>query len=193
MDFKAIQENPETDFQYRKKYLDDFFRNVTKAEIKQKTKRGINEAPFIKLLNEIYGNFIKTDLIIEYLMSDILLISFLRYNYVIINKYQKQPIKETPYKIDVREMYNKESAQVMLMALKPGESLKPHKTPVDVFFFIVEGTPTIHIGTESEVCEKDSLIESPADIVHFISNDSDKLARIMVVKAPRPTNATKVL
>jgi quercetin dioxygenase-like cupin family protein len=36
-------------------------------------------------------------------------------------------------------MYNKESAQAMLMSLKPGESLKPHKTPVDVFFFIVEG------------------------------------------------------
>ena len=90
-------------------------------------------------------------------------------------------------------MYNKESAQVMLMALKPGESLKPHKTPVVVFFFFVEGSPTIHFGYESVVCEKDSLIESPADIVHFISNDSDKLARIMVVKAPRPTNATKVL
>lgn len=112
---------------------------------------------------------------------------------MIINKYQDQPIKETPHKIDVREMYNKESAQVMIMALKPGESLKPHKTPVDVFFFIVEGTPTIHIGKESEVCEKYSLIDSPADIVHYISNESDKLARIMVVKAPRPVSATKVL
>ena len=57
---------------------------------------------------------------------------------MIINKYQKQPIKETPHKIDVREMYNKESAQVMLMALKPGESLKPHKTPVDVFFLLLK-------------------------------------------------------
>lgn len=112
---------------------------------------------------------------------------------MIIKRYKEQPIKETPHKIDVREMYNKESAQAMLMALKPGESLKPHKTSVDVFFFIVEGTPTIHIGDESEVCEPDALIESPADIVHFISNDSDKLARIMVVKAPRPVSATKVI
>ncbi len=95
--------------------------------------------------------------------------------------------------IDVREMYNKESAQAMLMALKPGESLKPHKTPVDVFFFIVEGTPTIHIGDESVACEADTLIESPANILHYISNASDKLARILVVKAPRPTSTTKVL
>lgn len=110
-----------------------------------------------------------------------------------ITKYQDQPIKETPHKIDVREMYNKESAQAMLMALKPGESLKPHKTPVDVFFFVVEGKPTIHIGDESEVCEVDTLIESPANIVHYISNESERLARILVVKAPRPVSLTKVL
>lgn len=110
-----------------------------------------------------------------------------------IIKYQDQEVKETPHKIDVREMYNKETAQAMLMALKPGESLKPHITPVDVFFFIVEGRPTIHIGYESEVCGTDNLIESPANIVHFISNETDKLARILVVKAPRPTNLTKVL
>lgn len=110
-----------------------------------------------------------------------------------ITRYHEQEIKETPHKIDVRQMYNKESAQAMLMALKPGESLKPHKTPVDVFFFVVVGTPTIHIGDESEVCAVDSLIESPADIVHYISNDSGNLARILVVKAPRPVSSTKVL
>ena len=110
-----------------------------------------------------------------------------------ITRYQKQETKDTPHKIDVREMYNKESAQAMLMALKPGESLKPHKTPVDVFFFIVEGHPTIHIGNESEVCEADTLIESPADIVHYISNESDHLSRILVVKAPRPVSPSKVL
>ena len=53
-----------------------------------------------------------------------------------ITKYEEQLVKDTPHKVDVREMYNKESAQVMIIALKPGESLKPHKTPVDVFFFI---------------------------------------------------------
>ncbi|MDP2339006.1 MAG: cupin domain-containing protein [Bacteroidota bacterium] len=110
-----------------------------------------------------------------------------------ITKYSDQQVKETPHKIDVREMYNKATAQAMLIALKPGESLKPHITPVDVFFYIVEGRPTIHIGDESEVCEADTLIESPAGIVHFISNDTESLARILVVKAPRPISLTKVL
>ena len=110
-----------------------------------------------------------------------------------ITRYQDREIKDTPHKIDVREMYNKESAQAMLMALKPGESLKPHKTPVDVFFFIIEGHPTIHIGDENQVCGADTLIESPADIVHYISNSSDSVARILVVKAPRPVSSAKVL
>ena len=107
-------------------------------------------------------------------------------------KYSEQPIKETPHKIDVRVMYDKETAQANIMALKPGESLKPHKTPVDVFFFVLEGNPSIHIGNETEICEKDTLIESPKDIVHYISNNSDKIAKVMVVKAPKPS-ASKIL
>ena len=110
-----------------------------------------------------------------------------------ITKYKDQPVKDTPHKVDVREMYNKENAQAMLITLKPGESLKPHKTPVDVFFFIVEGLPTIHIDGESIQCEAKSLIESPADVLHYISNETDKAAGILVVKAPRPKALTKVL
>lgn len=110
-----------------------------------------------------------------------------------ITKYHEQPLKDTIHKIEVREMYNKKSAQAMLITLRPGESLKPHKTPVDVFFFILEGLPTIHIGNESMGCEANSLVESPANIVHYISNETDKEARILVVKAPRPTSLTKVL
>ncbi len=112
---------------------------------------------------------------------------------MVITKYKNQQVKDTPHKIDVREMYNKESAQAMLMSLQPGESLKPHKTPVDVFFFVVEGTPIIHIGEESEVCEVNTLVESPSEIVHYISNSSSSIVRVLVVKAPRPTSQTRVL
>lgn len=110
-----------------------------------------------------------------------------------ITKYIDQEIKETPHKVDVRVMYDKESAQAVLIALKPGEHLKPHKTPVDVFFFVIQGNPTIHIGNESEKCEPDTLIESPVDIVHYLSNNSDSIAKILVVKAPKPSSKTKVL
>ena len=110
-----------------------------------------------------------------------------------IIKWNEQEIKNTPHGVDVRQLYNKESAQVMHITLKPGESLKPHLTPVDVFFFILEGKPTIHVGDEEMECNKDILIESPADILHYISNSSENIARILVVKAPRPEKATRML
>ena len=107
--------------------------------------------------------------------------------------YTTEPIKENPHKVDVRKLYDEPSAQVMHLNLKPGDSLKPHITPVDVAFYILEGEPTIHVGEESIMYKADTLIESPKDIVHYISNESEANARILVIKAPRPEKVTKVL
>jgi quercetin dioxygenase-like cupin family protein len=112
---------------------------------------------------------------------------------MISRKVSSQEVKDTPHKVDVREMYNHPSAQVMHIELKPGETLKPHKTPVDVAFYVLEGAPTIHIGGESVSVENDTLIESPANIIHHISNDGSQNARILVIKAPRPGTSTKIL
>jgi quercetin dioxygenase-like cupin family protein len=104
-----------------------------------------------------------------------------------------EPITETPHKLDVRQMYNDVSAHIMHITLKPGEALKPHKTPVDVVFYVLVGTPTVHIGEESKIFEKDTLIESPANIVHYLSNESSADTRILVIKAPRPEIKTRLL
>ncbi|MCK9254270.1 MAG: cupin domain-containing protein [Bacteroidales bacterium] len=112
---------------------------------------------------------------------------------MISRNYKTEAIVETPHKVDVRQLYNKDSAQVMHITLQPGEALKPHKTPVDVFFYVLEGEPSIHIGDKTITFEKDSLIESPKDIVHYISNPGKTQARILVVKAPKPTTNTRLL
>jgi len=112
---------------------------------------------------------------------------------MITRNYKTEELKENPHKVDLRQLYNDPSAQIMHIILKPGESLKPHKTPVDVVFYVLEGTPVVHIGEESKVVEKDTLVESPADIVHFISNESRNNSRVLVVKAPRPEKITKFL
>lgn len=110
-----------------------------------------------------------------------------------IIKYQNQEKNPNPHGVDVRKLYDKESAQVMHITLEPGEGLKPHKTPVDVFFVVLEGTPVIQVGEEEEICEKDDLIESPAHIIHNIRNVSENIARILVVKAPNPSTLPKIL
>ncbi|MDT8393278.1 MAG: cupin domain-containing protein [Bacteroidales bacterium] len=112
---------------------------------------------------------------------------------MITRNIKTEAVKENPHGVEVKQMYNDASAQIMHIALKPGESLKPHKTPVDVAFFILEGEPTIHIGDESKGFSANTLIESPAGIVHYISNEQSDRARILVIKAPRPEQATRVL
>ena len=110
-----------------------------------------------------------------------------------VTRYQDQEKHPNPHGVDVRKLYDKESAQVSHITLLPGEGLKPHKTPVDVFFVVLEGTPVIQVGEEEEICEKDNLIESPAHIVHNIYNPTQNVARILVVKAPRPATMARVL
>ncbi|MEZ5071522.1 MAG: cupin domain-containing protein [Bacteroidales bacterium] len=103
------------------------------------------------------------------------------------------PSEDNPHKVDVRKLYDDPSAQIVHIALRPGESLKPHLTPVDVTFYVLEGSPTVHIAKESIRFEKDTLIESPARVVHHLSNEGPGLARILVIKAPRPENKSKIL
>lgn len=110
-----------------------------------------------------------------------------------IIKVSETKIIETPHKIDARELYSKESAQVVHITLQPGESLKPHKTPVDVFFYVLEGTPDIYIGDEKQIVQPDSLVDSPKNITHYFSNNTDKIVRVLVVKAPKPLTQTKLL
>ncbi|HXK80569.1 MAG TPA: cupin domain-containing protein [Bacteroidales bacterium] len=110
-----------------------------------------------------------------------------------IVNYKTLDTVETPHKVDVKKLYDYDNAQVMHISLKPGEALKPHITPVDVFFYILEGTVDVRVGDETLSIAADNLVESPKDIVHNLSNNSDKPARILVVKAPKPTKSTRIL
>ena len=110
-----------------------------------------------------------------------------------IRKVNETKIEETPHKVDVRKLYDKDSAQAMHITLQPGEALKPHITPVDVFFYILEGSPEVLVGDEKIQVQADSLVESPKDVVHCLYNNSNAVARILAVKAPRPSTQTKLL
>lgn len=112
---------------------------------------------------------------------------------MIIVKVSETPLSENPHKVDVRNIYDKATAQVVIITLKTGESLKPHITPVDVFFYVLEGTADIMVGDEIKSVEKDCLVESPKGIKHSIYNNSKNIVRVMVVKAPRQTESSTIL
>jgi len=52
---------------------------------------------------------------------------------------ESSPIVDTPHKVDVRKLYDTENAMTIHITLKPGEKLLRHITPVDVFFYVLEG------------------------------------------------------
>lgn len=112
---------------------------------------------------------------------------------MIVTNWKEQPVKENPHKVDVRALYNHDNAQAMHITLQPGEQLKPHITPVDVFFFVIEGTPTVQVRDEMVEVPENALVESPKGIIHCLYNKSDKTTRILVVKAPRPTAMARML
>lgn len=98
-----------------------------------------------------------------------------------------------PHQVDARKIYDTPHAMAVVITLKPGEALKRHITPVDVFFYVLEGTGIIEIGDEKQTASKDMLVESPARIPHRWSNESGTVFRVLVVKVPRPTEETRLL
>ena len=110
----------------------------------------------------------------------------------IVNAKEAVVIKN-PHNVKVSKLYDTEHAQAIHITLQPGEALKKHITPVDVFFYVLEGRGVIEIGEEEKEVEPDTLINSPARIPHCWYNKSDGVFRVLVVKVPRPTESTKLL
>lgn len=110
--------------------------------------------------------------------------------FMVITKVSETEIMKTPHNLDVRKLYDHSSAQVMHITLQAGEALKPHITPVDAVFYILEGTADIMLGDEIKSVGANCLVESPKNIQHCIYNNSDKQTRILVIKAPKQTTST---
>ena len=108
-------------------------------------------------------------------------------------KLQDVDLLKNPHGVKVSKLYDTEHAQAIHITLEPNESLKKHITPVDVFFYVLEGVGVVEIGEEMKEVGKDTLIDSPAKVPHCWYNKSDKLLRVLVVKVPRPTESTRLL
>ncbi|HER42896.1 MAG TPA: cupin domain-containing protein [Candidatus Eisenbacteria bacterium] len=107
-----------------------------------------------------------------------------------IKSLESAPIMETAHGVDARNLYDRPEAMVTVITLQPGQSLKRHITPVDVAFYVLEGTGVVEIGEEKQRVSKDTLVESPKDIVHCWYNESGSILRFMVIKAPKPGKKT---
>ena len=98
-----------------------------------------------------------------------------------------------PHGVSAKLLHATEHVQVTMVTLQPGEALRPHLTPVDAFFYVLEGNGIVEIGEEREEVSKDMLIDSPKRGVHRLMNESDGVFRFLVVKTPAQKEKTKLL
>jgi quercetin dioxygenase-like cupin family protein len=95
-------------------------------------------------------------------------------------------VADNPHGVDVRHLYSTPDVVVSQITLEPGEVVKPHKAPVDAFFYVLEGAPLVEIEGEAALGEPGMLVPSAKGRVHAIRNESDARARFLVVKTPNP-------
>ncbi len=89
--------------------------------------------------------------------------------------------------VNPEKIYVKEEGTIVHITLKPEGHLAAHKTPVNVVFFVLEGSIKILVGEEEKVFTANQMIESPANIPHALTNvSSDSIARTLVIKMPSP-------
>ena len=105
---------------------------------------------------------------------------------------EKEPSKN-PHGVETKKIYDHENALAVHIYFKPRERLRRHITPVDVMFYVLEGEGVVEIGDEKQTVGKDTVIHSPAKIVHCWYNDSNQPLRILVLKTPRPKDQTILL
>lgn len=91
---------------------------------------------------------------------------------------------ENAHAVEAKEIFESKNAQVIHMSLAPGQSLKRHVTPVDVFFYILEGKGVVEVGEETQEVERDTIIDSPKGIPHLLRNSGSATFRFLVVKLP---------
>jgi mannose-6-phosphate isomerase-like protein (cupin superfamily) len=103
------------------------------------------------------------------------------------------PEGPNPHGVSARGVHTNEHVQVTLVTLQPGEALKLHATPVDVFFYVLEGHGIVEIGGERAEVGPNALVDSPIRIPHRLLNEGEEVFRFLVVKTPAPKEPTKLL
>lgn len=83
-------------------------------------------------------------------------------------------------------LLSKNEVEVARLELGPHSSLPVHTTPVDVFFYVLQGEGEIEVGAEREAVSAGMLIESPKGVSHGLHNPGKGVFRVLVVKTPKP-------
>ncbi len=94
----------------------------------------------------------------------------------------KKVIKFNPDRISREMLSDKPEMRVALMCLNPGQKLEPHKAPLRLLMYCVQGKGTFTAGDERiEADEKTCILCEPMEPHGFEANKGEKLVVMAVV------------
>lgn len=96
----------------------------------------------------------------------------------------KKLIKFNPDKISREMLDDKPEMRVALMCLEPGQKLAPHKAPMRLLMYVVEGKGSITVGDETFVADEKSAIPCDPMVEHGFSADQGKRLVVMAIVTP---------
>jgi quercetin dioxygenase-like cupin family protein len=96
----------------------------------------------------------------------------------------KKLIKFYPDKISREMLADKSEMRVALMCLEPGQKLDPHKAPMRLLMYVVEGKGTFTVGDETIEADEKTCI--PCDPMVFHGFKADRGDRLVVMAIVTP-------
>jgi quercetin dioxygenase-like cupin family protein len=85
-----------------------------------------------------------------------------------------------------RAIYSAPEAMIVHITVQSGGFVKPHVTPVDMEFFVLEGRGLFSLGEESSEAGPGTLFPSPRGVPHGMKNPGPGVLRVLAIKNPRP-------
>ena len=96
----------------------------------------------------------------------------------------KKFIKFYPDRISREMLSDKPEMRVALMCLEAGQSLQPHKAPLRLMMYCVEGKGTFIVGDEEIVADEKTAILCDPMIPHGFRADQGERLVVMAVVTP---------
>ena len=96
----------------------------------------------------------------------------------------KKLIKFNPDKISREMIDDKPEMRIALMCLEPGQKLNPHKAPMRLMMYVVEGSGTFTVGEEKIAADEKTCIPCDPMVEHGFSADKGERLVVMAVVTP---------
>jgi len=96
----------------------------------------------------------------------------------------KKLIKFYPDKISREMLSDKPEMRVALMCLEAGQALQPHKAPLRLMMYCVEGKGTFIVGDEEIVADEKTAILCDLLVPHGFRADKGERLVVMAVVTP---------